>query len=93
MPTLTIPNVPPDLLARLREQAARANRSVEDEVLTQLRERAAPPAALDGLDYIPSPEISAPFDPELPGPAERIIPRNVGAPRLEFWFDEDKVAE
>lgn len=96
MATLVIPNIPPDLFARLTAQAARANRTVEEEALALLGAVSVaygptPPSV--GLQYIPSPEISAPFDLKLPGPGVRVVPRDIPPPRLEFWFGEDKVAE
>jgi plasmid stability protein len=87
MATLTLTNVSPATLAYLAARAARANRTVEDEAASLL-------AALTPVpEYIPSPEVSAPFDLELPGPGVPITPRDAGPAKLEFWFDEDKVRE
>ncbi|MBA4065861.1 MAG: plasmid stabilization protein [Isosphaera sp.] len=89
MATLTITDLPPSTLAYLAARAARANRTVEEEARALL----ASLSPADGPEYIPSPEITAPFDPELPGPGVPIVPRDGGPARLEFWFDEDKVRE
>lgn len=93
MATLTIHNISPVALAQYAVRAERAKRTVEEEVLDVVEGRAEPVCATrrPALEYIPSPEMSAPFDPKLHGPGERVIPRECGPSKLEFWFDEDKV--
>ena len=99
MTTIVIPNVPPELYARLERDAARAGRTVGEELLSKVGEP-TPPAELtpsagvpDGLAYIPSPEIVAPYDLESETPWRPVTARQVPPRRLECWFDEDKVAE
>ena len=93
MATLTIHNISPVALAQYADRAACSKRTVEEEVLAVVEGRAEPVcgARRPALEYIPSPEISAPYDLKPMGPGERVIPRDVPTPRLEFWFDEDKV--
>jgi hypothetical protein len=97
MNTLTIPNVPSELLAQLRDRAAHSGRTVEEEVLSAtergLRSPTGAGVTEEELHVIPSPEIPAPFDPELEGPREPVKVRDGGPLPVEFWYDEDKVAE
>ncbi len=88
MATLTIPNVPPSVLAFLADRAAKANRTVEEEALSLIEAR----SVSETPEIILGPEIAAPFDLDIAGPAERITPSEAGSPRLECWFDEDKVS-
>lgn len=87
MATLTIPNVPPSVLAFLQDRAAKSNRTVEEEALRLIEAH----SGSQTLELITSPESPAPFDLDIPGPRERIVPREGGSPRLECWFDEDQV--
>ncbi len=93
MATLTIHNISPVALAQYADRAACSKRTVEEEVLAVVEGRAEPVcvARRPALEYIPSPEISAPFDLQPMTAGERVIPRDVPTPRIEFWFDEDKV--
>lgn len=92
MSTLTVPNVSPEMLALLRDRAARSGRTVEEELLSAADQtlRVVDVSAPEELHPIPNQEISAPFDLELEGPWERVVARDGGPPQLEFWFDEDK---
>ena len=95
MATLTIHNISPVALAQYAVRAACSKRTVEEEVLAVVEGRAEPVcvARRPALEYIPSPEIPAPFDPKLHGPGVRVETRKAGHSKLEFWFDEDKVIE
>ena len=91
MATLTIHNISPVALAEYADRAERAKRTLEEEVLAVVEGRAEPVSVTrrPALEYIPSPEVSAPFDPKLHGPARRVATRKAGHSKLEFWFDED----
>ena len=69
-----------------------SGRTVEEELLSAADQtlRVVDVSAPEELHPIPNQEISAPFDLELEGPWERVVARDGGPPRLEFWFDEDK---
>lgn len=97
MPTLTIPDVSPEVLTRLAERAAAAGRTVEEEALRLIAGPVVPvppgperPAPTDIPEVFLSPEIPAPFDLDPPGPSVPVAVRDIGPIQLEFWFDEDK---
>jgi hypothetical protein len=87
MPSLVLDNVPADLFERLRRQAQVRRRPLAEEALFLLDQALPAQAPAPLAEYVPSEEISAPFDLPLPEEAVRRKGR-WGEPPLPDPLDE-----
>ena len=77
MPPIVIGDLSPDTLSALERRAAAKNRTVAEEVKDVLEKAVLGPA--DRLPmYVPSPEISAPFDLPYPTPGVKVQAKDGG---------------